>query len=138
MTDRIHLSRESVILGGDGFPEITWGQVIDKAQEDAKRIATLERQLAEREKTEQDLWEKLNCQDNEIDDLKRQLEEAQEKEKAAKDLISEVMFNHQSPDHPSYNGCEEGDCAWCGYARQSGLIDEGWFTVKDSTAGEPE
>jgi uncharacterized coiled-coil protein SlyX len=42
------------------------------------RIATLVRQLAEREKTEQDLWEKLNCQDAEIDELKRQLAEARE------------------------------------------------------------
>ena len=47
MPERIRLTRDSVILGGDGFPEVTWGQIIDKARADAKRIQELEAQLAE-------------------------------------------------------------------------------------------
>ena len=47
MGDRIQLTRESVILGGDGFPEVTWGEIIDKAQADARRLRELQAQLAE-------------------------------------------------------------------------------------------
>lgn len=63
------------------------GEVM-RLDDEPDELTTLVRQLAEREKTEQDLWEKLNCQDNEIDDLKRQLAEAQEKLKKFRSTVT--------------------------------------------------